>query len=72
MHDHSLSLPCRFNLSFRERPYDIDGSQVDTDENGRPCFSSIAKDAGFLDKELAASGFLLEGYGQVYFEVLYG
>ena len=66
MHDHSLSLPCRFNLSFRERPYDIDGSQVDTDENGRPRFSSIAKDAGFLDKELAASGFTRRVWSSVF------
>ncbi|KAB1218198.1 Serine/threonine-protein kinase rio2 [Morella rubra] len=47
----------RFNLSFEESPDDIDGSEVETDENGRPCFSSIAKGAGSLDKELAASGF---------------
>jgi hypothetical protein len=30
---------------------------VDTDDSGRPSFTSIAKDTGFLDKELAASGF---------------
>uniref|UniRef100_A0A2N9ILJ9 Serine/threonine-protein kinase RIO2 n=1 Tax=Fagus sylvatica TaxID=28930 RepID=A0A2N9ILJ9_FAGSY len=46
-----------FNLSFEESPDDIDDSEVNTDENGRPCFSSIAKGAGSLDKELAASGF---------------
>jgi hypothetical protein len=57
LHDHSLSLRCRFSLSFQESPDDIDGSEVDMDENGRPYFSSIAKGAGFLDKELAASGF---------------
>jgi RIO kinase 2 len=57
MHDHSLSLSFRFNLSFEESPDDIDDSEVNTDENGRPCFSSIAKGAGSLDKELAASGF---------------
>lgn len=57
MHDHSISLPCRFNLSFQESPDDIDGSEVDTDESGRPRFSSIEKGPGSLDKELAASGF---------------
>lgn len=35
----------------------IDRSEVDTDESGRPCFSSIEKDASSLDKELTASGF---------------
>lgn len=53
----SYAWSCRFNLSFEESPDDIDGSEVETDENGRPCFSSIAKGAGSLDKELAASGF---------------
>ncbi|XP_021833723.1 serine/threonine-protein kinase rio2 isoform X1 [Prunus avium] len=47
----------RFNMSFQECTDDIDGTEVDTDSSGRPCFSSIAKDAVFLDKELAASGF---------------
>ena len=32
-------------------------SDSDIDESARPSFSSIAKDSGFLDKELAASGF---------------
>jgi RIO kinase 2 len=44
-------------MSFQESLDDIDGSEVDTDESGRPRFSSIEKGAGFLDKELAASGF---------------
>lgn len=44
-------------MSFQECTDDIDGTEVDTDSSGRPCFSSIAKDAVFLDKELAASGF---------------
>lgn len=57
VHDHSLSLSCRFNMSFQESPDDIDGSEVDTDENGRPRLSSIEKGVGSLDKELAASGF---------------
>ncbi|GMJ12215.1 hypothetical protein like AT3G51270 [Hibiscus trionum] len=47
----------RFNLSFEEHSDDIDNSDVDPDESSRPSFSSIAKTAGFLDKELAASGF---------------
>ncbi|KAK4841264.1 hypothetical protein QYF36_001819 [Acer negundo] len=47
----------RFNLSFKETTNDIDGSDVDTDETAWPCFSSIPKTAGFIDKELAASGF---------------
>ncbi|KAF3951657.1 hypothetical protein CMV_022716, partial [Castanea mollissima] len=46
-----------FNMSFHEIPDDIDDSEVDMDESGRPCFSSIAKGSGFLDKDLAASGF---------------
>ncbi|XP_021282254.1 serine/threonine-protein kinase rio2 isoform X1 [Herrania umbratica] len=47
----------RFNMSFEEQSDDIDGSEVDEDESSRPSFSSITKTAGFLDKELAASGF---------------
>ncbi|KAK9268113.1 hypothetical protein L1049_010553 [Liquidambar formosana] len=47
----------RFNMSFQEKTEDVDGSQVDTDDNGRPCLSSIEKTTSFLDKELAASGF---------------
>ncbi|XP_068654912.1 serine/threonine-protein kinase rio2-like [Aristolochia californica] len=47
----------RFKLSFHEEPEDIEGSKSDIDESGRPCFSSIEKSAGVLDKELAASGF---------------
>ncbi|KAF7833724.1 serine/threonine-protein kinase rio2-like [Senna tora] len=43
----------RFNLTFQESTDDVDGS----DEDGRPCFSEIDKSTGFLDKELAASGF---------------
>ncbi|TYJ20762.1 hypothetical protein E1A91_A08G018600v1 [Gossypium mustelinum] len=42
----------RFNLSFEQCSDDIDD-----DESSRPSFSSITKTAGFLDKELAASGF---------------
>ncbi|KAI4352696.1 hypothetical protein L6164_006920 [Bauhinia variegata] len=52
----------RFNLSLQESRDDIDGSDGEgdegvLDEGGRPCFSSIDKSTGFLDKELAASGF---------------
>ncbi|XP_043691853.1 serine/threonine-protein kinase rio2-like isoform X1 [Telopea speciosissima] len=47
----------RFNLSFEEITDECDESDSDMNENGRPCFSSIAKSAGSLDKELSASGF---------------
>ncbi|TKY46479.1 Serine/threonine-protein kinase rio2 [Spatholobus suberectus] len=47
----------RFNLSFQESIDDIDGSDEGRDEGGKPCFSSIKRSAGFLDRELAASGF---------------
>ncbi|KAJ4958938.1 hypothetical protein NE237_026049 [Protea cynaroides] len=47
----------RFNMSFQENTDECDESDSDMNENGRPCFSSIAKSAGSLDKELAASGF---------------
>ncbi|XP_062076098.1 uncharacterized protein LOC133780280 isoform X2 [Humulus lupulus] len=47
----------RFNLSFHEYTVDDDGKDVGTYESNRLCFSSISKDAVFLDKELAASGF---------------
>ncbi|PON51778.1 hypothetical protein PanWU01x14_213480 [Parasponia andersonii] len=53
-----------FDLSFQEYTVDADGKEVETDEcgggGGRLCFSSISKDIGFLDKELAASGFSRE------------
>ncbi|XP_057758085.1 serine/threonine-protein kinase rio2 [Arachis stenosperma] len=47
----------RFNLSFQETIDDNDDSDEGKDEDGRPCFSEIERSAGFLDKELAASGF---------------
>ncbi|WVZ21430.1 hypothetical protein V8G54_008752 [Vigna mungo] len=47
----------RFNLSFEESLDDIAGSDEGTDEVGKPCFSAIERSAGFLDRELAASGF---------------
>lgn len=50
-------VPSRFNVSFEQTPEESDGSDVDSDETGRPRFSSIKKVTGSLDKELAASGF---------------
>ncbi|XP_065860879.1 uncharacterized protein [Euphorbia lathyris] len=47
----------RYNLSYEEHTYENDGSEADQDDIGRPSFSSISKTTGFLDKELAASGF---------------
>ncbi|CAK9321662.1 unnamed protein product [Citrullus colocynthis] len=47
----------RFNLSFHETVDDENDVEIDNDESARPCFSSISKTAGSLDKELAASGF---------------
>lgn len=47
----------RFNLSFQENEDESDDSEVDSDEGCRPRFSEIKKVSGFLDKELAASGF---------------
>ncbi|XP_039119242.1 serine/threonine-protein kinase rio2 isoform X2 [Dioscorea cayenensis subsp. rotundata] len=48
----------RFNLSGHEDEDDNDdGSESDLESNSRPTFSSITKSSGFLDKELAASGF---------------
>lgn len=45
----------RFNLSFQEDADETD--DADISEAGRPQLSNIKKVAGFLDKELAASGF---------------
>ncbi|ERN20158.1 serine/threonine-protein kinase rio2 [Amborella trichopoda] len=42
----------RFNIS-----YECEGSDSDSEESVRPCFSSIVKSTSSLDKELAASGF---------------
>lgn len=47
----------RYNMSFEENENDSDGLEVEIDEVGRPQFSEINKNSGFLDKELAASGF---------------
>ncbi|CAK9170204.1 unnamed protein product, partial [Ilex paraguariensis] len=46
-----------FGLSFQEHEDESNGSEVDSDEIGKPHFSCITKVVGFLDKELAASGF---------------
>lgn len=51
-----ISFP-RFHLNFQETTDGDDGSDIDTDEGSRLSFASISKTAGFLDKELAASGF---------------
>ncbi|XP_057491599.1 serine/threonine-protein kinase rio2 [Actinidia eriantha] len=47
----------RFNLSFEEHTEESDVSDGDSDAGVRPRFSEISKVTGFLDKELAASGF---------------
>ncbi|XP_008448921.1 serine/threonine-protein kinase rio2 [Cucumis melo] len=47
----------RFNLTFHESVDDENDVEIDNDESVRPCFSSISKGVGSLDKELAASGF---------------
>ncbi|CAA2992777.1 serine threonine- kinase rio2-like [Olea europaea subsp. europaea] len=47
----------RFNLSFEENEDESDDSEIDSDEVCWPRFSEIKKVSGFLDKELAASGF---------------
>ncbi|KAK4756942.1 hypothetical protein SAY87_007069 [Trapa incisa] len=47
----------RFNLSFEEEAYNSDSVGGDVEDGSRPSFLSINKSAGFLDRELAASGF---------------
>lgn len=47
----------RYNMSFDENENDSVGAAVEIDEDGRPQFSEINKNSGFLDKVLAASGF---------------
>ncbi|CAA7019339.1 unnamed protein product [Microthlaspi erraticum] len=44
----------RFNMTFRE---DRDETEVEVDENSRPSFYDISKDANALDRDLEASGF---------------
>nr|VDC62281.1 unnamed protein product [Brassica rapa] len=45
----------RFNMSFQEDR--DDETEVEVDENSRPSFFDITKDANALDRELEASGF---------------
>ncbi|CAF2019209.1 BnaC07g32160D [Brassica napus] len=45
----------RFNISFQEDR--DDETEVEVDENSRPSFYDITKDANALDRELEASGF---------------
>ncbi|CAO2813351.1 unnamed protein product [Amaranthus hypochondriacus] len=47
----------RFKLTYEMQSDVADGIEEDTNDNNRPCFSSILKVADSLDKELAASGF---------------
>lgn len=44
-------------MTFQESIDDNDNSNEGREEAGKLCFSSIDSSAGFLDKELAASGF---------------
>ncbi|KAJ3692142.1 hypothetical protein LUZ60_012492 [Juncus effusus] len=46
----------RFNLEYEEEREERE-EEEEREQNGRPSFSSIEKSTGFLDKELAASGF---------------
>ncbi|KAF2590479.1 hypothetical protein F2Q70_00040764 [Brassica cretica] len=46
----------RFNMSFQE-DRDDETTEVEVDENSRPSFYDITKDANALDRELEASGF---------------
>lgn len=43
-------------MTFQE-DRDDDGTEVEVDENSRPSFYDITKDANALDRELEASGF---------------
>ncbi|KAL8093490.1 serine/threonine-protein kinase rio2 [Apium graveolens] len=47
----------RFNITYEENLGDSDGPDSVSDVSDRLNFSSISKVSGFLDKELAASGF---------------
>lgn len=47
----------RFNITYEENLGDSDGPDSVSDVSDRLNFSSITKVSGFLDKELAASGF---------------
>ncbi|CAH2064404.1 unnamed protein product [Thlaspi arvense] len=47
----------RFNMTFQEDRDESDETEVEVDENSRPSFYDITKDANALDRELEASGF---------------
>lgn len=53
----SMVISLRFNLSSQENPDNSDDSEEEMEDGVRPQFSDIQKNSGFLDKELAASGF---------------
>ena len=55
LHMISIFLSSRFNISFQEDR--DDETEVEVDENSRPSFYDITKDANALDRELEASGF---------------
>ena len=44
-------------MSFQEDRDESDETEVEVDENSRPSFYDITKDANALDRELEASGF---------------
>lgn len=48
-------LSSRFNICFQEDRGESDETEVD--ENNRPSFYDITKDANALDRDLEASGF---------------
>lgn len=52
-----MVISLRFNMSSQENPDDSDDSEAEMEDGVRPEFSDIKKNSGFLDKELAASGF---------------
>uniref|UniRef100_A0A1J3JAW7 Serine/threonine-protein kinase RIO2 n=1 Tax=Noccaea caerulescens TaxID=107243 RepID=A0A1J3JAW7_NOCCA len=47
----------RFNMTFQEDKDESDETEVEVDENSRPSFYDITKDANALDRDLEASGF---------------
>ncbi|CAN8278727.1 unnamed protein product [Cochlearia groenlandica] len=47
----------RFNMSFQEERDESDETELEVDENSRPSFFDITKDANALDRDLEASGF---------------
>jgi len=44
-------------MTFQEDRDEADETEVEVDENSRPSFYDITKDANALDRELEASGF---------------